>query len=260
MLRFREFGLYFDSANDGGSGSGSGGQGSGAAGLGAGTTPTDAGSSGGGGGTAPNAGGNAWGTYLESLSGDRRTQISELFDNESDDLKAYLASVPQAERDRVVDLFGGSIRGLKASLASVRRERREDRDSMQRQIETLNGQLGENADAKATLETLQRDLVEANDRSEFAFEAAEQGIRSFDLAWRAIRPEWDDLTDRRGRLKWDEIKERWPELFPQPTPTTRPVPPGDGGSGTGSGRVPSDAPVDDMNSRIRRAYRGGGRY
>ena len=134
-------------------------------------------------------------------------------------------------------LYEQHTHGLKSALDAERQQRQD----LAKQLRDASAQLDAGSAAKAQLEKLQTQLEETQRRADFATEASGQGVANVRLAYLAAQE--FDLFDRRGNVRWDELKKAAPELFVQPAPAR-------GNAGAGTATTPT--PTADMNAYIRR--------
>ena len=134
-------------------------------------------------------------------------------------------------------LYEQHTQGLQSALKAERQQRQD----LAKQLREATGQLEAGSKARADLEALQVQLEETQRRADFATEASGQGVANVRLAYLAAQE--FDLFDRRGNVRWDELKKAAPELFVQPAPAR-------GNAGAGTATTPT--PTEDMNAYIRR--------
>lgn len=160
--------------------------------------------------------------------------------------EAWLAAQPEAQRALITPLYEAHEQGLRRALDSERDQRK----TLEQQLRGLTGKLEEGSEARQQLETITSQLETESRRADFYEDAAQAGVTNFKLAWLAVQDNPDAFTDHRGRVNFERLKERHPELFrsPQSAP-----PPGHAGAGRG-GQPESAQP--SMNDIIRGRAQG----
>lgn len=136
-------------------------------------------------------------------------------------------------------LIENHTKALKNALESERGSRKD----FEKQVRDLAKAAEKGSEAEKQLTKLADDLQSADRKADFYEAAHSAGVKNLKLAHTVAVS--DDLFDKHGRVNFDEMKKKYPELF---TGTTTPA--GNAGSGTGGG---NNQQRDDMSARIRRA-------
>lgn len=142
--------------------------------------------------------------------------------------------------DTIKELYKGHTSGLKSALEKERESNKE----LTKQIKGLSSKMEEGSDAKKALDDIASKLDTESNRADFYEEASGKGVVDLKLAWLAVQAEAEDLI-RKGRVNFDELKARHPQLFTQQQPVPR------SNAGSGAGQQPG-AP-GGMNDFIRKA-------
>jgi len=147
-----------------------------------------------------------------------------------------LAGLPEEQQALYTDHVGG----LRTALQSER----DQRQDLARQMREATSQLEEGSQVRTQLETLGRQLEEANRRADFVEEAVrpEIGCTNPRLAYLAAQE--SEAIDRRGRVNWEALRGQYPELF-----RTNRTPPGHAGTGAGGQTPGSQSNMDDFIRR-----------
>lgn len=136
----------------------------------------------------------------------------------------------------VKDLLDDHTSGLKSALDDERRQRK----SLATTVKELSKSAEAGSDLQKQLETLTGQMGEADTKATFYEGAHEAGVKNLRLAWIAAKEY--DLVDRHGKVDFTQLKTAAPELFASKLP-----PPANAGSGANQ----SGARVHDMNAAIR---------
>ena len=128
-----------------------------------------------------------------------------------------------------------------AGLKSALETERDSRKDLEKELKDVAGRLEKDSDAQKEVLKLADDVAAGNEKSDFYEEAHDEGVSNMRLAY--VVAKQDDLINKRGKIDWKTLKEKYPELFGKKV-----VPPGDAGPGTGS-RQPGEKV--DMNKIIR---------
>ena len=127
-------------------------------------------------------------------------------------------------------------KGLKSALDSERDARKEQ----EKNLKDLKSKAEKGSEMEAELAKKLAEVEQANKRADFYEAATVAGVKNPRLAW--ITATADDLFKRDGRPDLDALKEKYPELFNQPSPN------GKAGSGAGA-PPPKSNTVDDILRR-----------
>lgn len=141
--------------------------------------------------------------------------------------------------ETIKSLYSTHTSGLKSAL----QKERDDNKALTKQLKELSGKLEEGSEARKALDGITQQLEVESGRADFYEEASSKGVADLKLAWLAIQAE-EDLVHR-GKVDFDALKERHPQLFAQQPPIPR------GNAGSGAGQPPGGA--SDMNTLIRKA-------
>lgn len=141
--------------------------------------------------------------------------------------------------DAIKSLYGTHTSGLRSAL----QKERDDNKALTKQLKELGGKLEEGSEARKAIDDITQKLEVESSRADFYEEAAGKGVADLKLAWLAIQAE-EDLSHR-GKVDFDALKERHPQLFTQQPPIPR------GNAGSGAGQHPGGG--SDMNTLIRKA-------
>lgn len=152
----------------------------------------------------------------------------------------------KGQTETIQNLYNEHTQGLRSALNDERQQRR----NLETKLRELSSQLEKGSEAKKKVDELTQQLEAENRRADFYEDAAASGVANFRLAWLAIQDRPDEYLDRRGRVNFDLLKERNPELF-KSTKTT-PVP---GHPGSGTQTQPAGQQLT-MNEIIRGGSRG----
>lgn len=148
---------------------------------------------------------------------------------------AWIGQQPQEIRD----LLDGNTRGLRSALESERGSRKD----LEKQLRDLAGKAGKDTELQQQLTALASAQESANLRAEFYEQGHVEGVKNLKLAF--LVAQQDELIDKRGRVNWNDMRARYPELF-------NVVPgkaPGNAGAGTGQ-PAPAQSPNQKMNEFI----------
>ncbi len=129
--------------------------------------------------------------------------------------------------------------GLKTALT----KERDNRGDLEKELREAAKKAEAGSEAQKRLTEMADKLADKEREADFYRDAPGKGVVSLELAF--IAAESAGLFDSRGRMNWDALKERYPELFAKPGGGGNPRP-GAGARDEGGGK-------DDMNARIRRA-------
>jgi hypothetical protein len=165
----------------------------------------------------------------------------------SETLPATFEEFLKGQPEAVQTLYTEDVKGLKSALSTVRQER----EDLQKQLKDLSARLDKGSDAQKQVDELSGQLETASQRTAFYEDAADAGVTNFRLAWLVVQDSPDDYLDRQGRVNFDLLKERNPELFKEPKPS-----PPKGNAGKGTQTPPKSGP--SMNAIIRSGARGEG--
>jgi hypothetical protein len=144
----------------------------------------------------------------------------------------------------IQNLIDQHLSGLKASLESERSEHKR----LDKELKTMAKGMDQNNPLKPQLDKLSHELSEQTTRADFYEEAPKRGIVNVRLAFHAAK--FDGLIDDRGRIDWNGLREKVPELF---SPSHKPTaPPGNVGHGAGPGAVKQTL-ASSINASIRKA-------
>lgn len=175
---------------------------------------------------ADGAGSNGGGAGGSGEGGEGGTQSALTFE-------AWQAALPEDQKG----LIDGHVKGLRSALESERGSRKD----LEKQLRDLAKNAEKGSEAQTQLTKLADDLQSADRKADFYEEAHAAGVKNLKLAYTVAVS--DEMFDKRGRVSFDEMKKKYPELFGS-TAQTR----GDAGSGTGQ----RSQPAADMNKQIRR--------
>lgn len=142
--------------------------------------------------------------------------------------------------ESVKTLLNGHLSGLKSSLSSER----DARSKVEKQLKELALKAEKGSELEQKLNNLVAEQQKAQSQAEFYELAHAAGIKNLKLAFMVASN--DELIDGRGRVNFDEMKRRYPELFG----TGQSGAAGNAGAGTGNN---GQAGARSMNDFIRTA-------
>lgn len=154
----------------------------------------------------------------------------------------------KGQPEPIQTLFNEHTKGLRTALQSER----DARTKLEADLKAVSNRLDKDSDARKELEKVQADLQADHRRIDFYEDAAAAGVSNFRLAWLMVQDDPDTYVSKSGRVDFDKLKERNPELFGKQT-QPRNVPPGNPGAGT---QTPPPQPGKSMNDLIRAKLRG----
>lgn len=144
-----------------------------------------------------------------------------------------------AQPDEIQDLLEGHTSGLRSALDSERAARKD----FEKKIKELSGK----AEKGSELERQLAEIAKANERvqtqADFYEQAHVAGVSNLKLAF--IVAEQDQLIDGRGRVNFEEMRKRYPELFGG---EKRQMSNGNAGAGTNN-QMSDRASMDDFIRR-----------
>jgi hypothetical protein len=123
----------------------------------------------------------------------------------------------------IVAAYEAHTGGLTTALASERTQR----GDLEKQLRDMAGKAAKGSEDEKRLTEMADRLNASQRQAEFYDEAHTKGVTSLRLAYLAAQDA--NLIDQKGRVNWDELKTKHPELFGGTTP-----PPGNAGAGTGN--------------------------
>lgn len=139
--------------------------------------------------------------------------------------------------DDVKGLLDDHTIGLKSALEDERRERK----GLAARIKELSKSADQGSELQKQLETLTGQMGETETRATFYEGAHEAGVKNLRLAWIAAKE--FDLISSKGDVNFDQLKQQAPELFA----SAKTVP--NAHAGNGAQQPGMDKP--DMNRAIR---------
>jgi hypothetical protein len=107
----------------------------------------------------------------------------------------------------VRSLLDGHTAGLKSALESERTARK----NFEKQIKDLSLKAEKGSDLERQLAEIAKAQEQARNQTEFYEQAHTQGVKNLKLAFLVATQE--ELIDNRGKVDFDEMKKRYPELF-----------------------------------------------
>lgn len=149
----------------------------------------------------------------------------------------------EAQDERVRGGYDDDVKGLKSALQNERTTR----ETLERNVRKLTGDVEKGSKLQQELEKLSTDLAETNTKAGFFREAHAEKVIDLELAWLAAKN--GNLFDRQGAVDMRALREAHPALFAA-TKTT--VPPANAGNGVGQ----DSAKSFNMNDAIRASARG----
>lgn len=138
-----------------------------------------------------------------------------------------------------------------SKLETALQSERSDRKAQEKELKRIMRGMDENNPLKPQLEEYSKKATESNTRADFYEEAHKRGVSNLRLAYHAAKSE--GCIDDRGRVDWDELKDKVPEIFATSKPAA-PPPKVNAGAGTGNGAA-YNAP-GGMNYLLRKAAGG----
>ena len=146
--------------------------------------------------------------------------------------------------DDIKSLLEEHTKGLKSALASEK----DARKNFEKQIKDLAGKAEKGSEFERQLAEIAKANERAQSQADFYEQAHAAGVSNLKLAF--IVAEQDQLMDGRGRVNFEEMRKRYPELFGG---ERRQAASGNAGAGTGGSGNGAGQPGQRMNDFIRTA-------